>query len=250
MRVIGRCLLLPVLAGMLLPDLAAAMPPELQAKVEALAKQSDSLYKQRHKWEGVQQALLAQKQQIEDTQKAVSAQQDTLNQKTAAHNQATAAQQQRLKQGGCGGKDNGSGGDLAATQCNKDAKALNADSAGLNAESSDLESQQAALEAKFAKASQDASDWNAHESVATEHLNQVYRDMNTWLDAAYGVITDGDFRDEVTAQKADDQCENKGLPSGTLPIATVKRLADGYRKCLKTVLENQKKAAAAPATGP
>jgi chromosome segregation ATPase len=235
-----------LLAGLMLPALAAAMPPELQAKVEALAKDSDAIAKQRHKWEGVQQALLAQKQQIEDAQKELDQQQEDLSHKSAAHNQAAAAQQQRLQKGGCEGKDNGSGGDLGATECNKDAKKLNASTADLNAETTSLQSEQTALEAKYAKANQDASDWNAHESMATDHLNQVYRQMNIWLDKAYDVITDPDFRDEVTAQKADDVCENKGLPSGTLPIATVKRLTDSYRKCLKYVLEAQQKAAAAP----
>jgi len=235
-----------LLAGLMLPALAAAMPPELQAKVEALAKQSDSIAKQRHKWEGVQDALLAQKQQIEANQKEILQAQDSLDQRTASHNQAAAAQQQRLQKGGCEGKDNGSGGDLGATECNKDVKKLNAGTADINAESTSLQSEQAALEAKFAQNQQTASDWNAHESVAVDHLNGVYRDMNVWLDKAYDVITDPDFRDEVTAQKADDVCENKGLPSGTLPIATVKRLTDSYRKCLKYVLEAQQKAAAAP----
>src|SRR5690348_16751703 len=91
-----------LLLGLMLPALAqAAMPPELQARVESLARQADSLYKQRRKWEGVQQALLAQKQQIEDAQKAIDQQQDSLNQKSAAHNQAATAQQQRLQNGGC-----------------------------------------------------------------------------------------------------------------------------------------------------
>jgi hypothetical protein len=225
--------------GLLLPGLAAAMPPELQAKVEALAKQSDSLYKQRRKWEGVQQALLAQKQQIETAQKEIDQQQDDLDHKSAAHNQAAAAQQQRLKGGGCDKDKSGSGGELNNDQCNKDAKKLNADSADLNTQSTDLQAQQSALEAKYAKANQDASDWNAHESQATDHLNQVYRGMNEWLDTAYGVITDGDFRDEVAAQKADDWCENKGLPSGTMPIDTMKRLTDSYRGCLKHVLDAQ-----------
>ena len=237
-----------LLAGLLLPAFAAAMPPELQAKVETLAKQSDSIAKQRHKWEGVQDALLAQKSKIEAAQKELDQQQEDLSTKSAAHNQAAAAQQQRLANGGCGGKDNSSGGDLGTSNCNKDAKKLNAGSADLNAESTSLQSEQAALEAKFTKANQDASDWNANESVAVEHLNGVYHDMNAWLDKTYDVITDPDFRDEVTAQKADDYCENKGLPAGTLPIATVKRLSDGYRKCLKYVLEAQQKAAAtAPA---
>lgn len=229
-----------LLTGLMLPGLAtAAMPPELQAKVEALAKDSDAIAKQRHKWEGVQQALMAQKPQIEAAQKELDQQQEDLSHKSAAHNQAAAAQQQRLANGGCGGKDNSSGGDLGASNCNKDAKKLNASSADLNAESTDLQSEQTALEAKYTKANQDASDWNAHESVATEHLNKVYRDMNDWLDKTYDVITDSDFRDEVTARNADAACENKGLPAGTLPIATVKRLTDSYRKCLKTVLEAQ-----------
>jgi hypothetical protein len=237
--------------GLVLPGLAvAAMPPELQTKVETLAKESDSLYKQRHKWEGVQQALLAQKQKIEAAQKEIDQQQEDLSHKSAAHNQATAAQQQRLQNGGCGGKDSGSGGDLGATECNKDAKKLNASTADLNTETTNLQSEQTALEAKYAKANQDASDWNAHESVATEHLNQVYRDMNAWLDKTYDVITDSDFRDEVTARNADAYCENKGLPSGTLPIATVTRLSEGYRKCLKYVVSAQQKAAAPGATAP
>ena len=234
------CLLL----GMLLPGFAAAaMPPELQAKVEALSKQSDSLYRQRRRWEGVQQALLAQKQQIEAAQKEIDQQQEDLDHKSAAHNQAAAAQQQRLKGGGCGDK---SGGELSNDQCNKDAKQLNAGTKDLNAESADLQSEQAALETRYAKANQDASDWNAHESQATDHLNQVYRGMNEWLDRAYAVIADADFRDEISARNADAQCENKGLPSGTLPIATLERLWDGYRKCLKYVLAAQHEAAAAP----
>lgn len=233
------CLLL----GLLLPGFAAAaMPPELQAKIEALTRQGDALYKQRRRWEGVQQALLAQKQQIEAAQKELDQQQEDLSTKSAAHNQAAAAQQQRLKGGGCSDKG---GGELSDDQCNKDAKQLNAGSKDLNAESTDLQSEQTALEAKYAKANQDASDWNAHESQATDHLNQVYHAMNEWLDDAYAVIANGDFRDEVTARNADAQCENKGLPSGMLPIATVKRLSDGYRKCFSTVLSAQKAAAAA-----
>ncbi|HEY3644779.1 MAG TPA: hypothetical protein VGM16_05510 [Gammaproteobacteria bacterium] len=237
------CLLL----SLTLPGLAAAaMPPELQARVAALAKQSDSLYKQRRKWEGVQQALLAQKQQIEADQAELGKRQEDLDRMSATHNQAAAAQQQRLKGGGCD-KDKG-GGELGDDQCNKDAKQLNAGTKQLNAESASLETEQAALETKYAKANQDASDWNAHESQATEHLNQVYRGLNDWLDKAYGVITDSDFRDEVTAQGADAQCENKGLPAGTLPIATVKRLADGYRKCLSYVLSAQQQGSK-PASG-
>jgi hypothetical protein len=237
------------LMGILLPGLAAAaMPQPLQSKVEALAQRADSISKQRHKWEGVQQALMAQKPQIEAAQKELDQQQDDLNSKSAVHNQAAAAQQQRLKDSGCGGKDNGSGGDLGTANCNKDAKKLNANSADLNTETTGLQSEQTVLEAKFTRANQDASDWNAHESVATQHLNGVYHDMNDWLDSAYEVITDGDFRDEVTARGTDADCENKGLPAGTLPIATVKRLTDSYRKCFRSVLDAQHKSATAAPT--
>ena len=151
------------LLALALPTLAtASMPPELQAKVESLAKESDGLVKQRHKWEGVQQALLAQKQQIEAAQKELGALQDNLNQKSAVHNQAATAQQQRLQKGGCGGKDNDSGvagGDLATDQCDKDAKKLNAGSADLNTESAQLQTDQDKLDAQYAKANRDASDW-------------------------------------------------------------------------------------------
>lgn len=231
----------------LLPGLAAAaLPPELQQKMESLSRESDAIAKQRTRWEGVQKALLAQKAQIEAAQNAIAQQQDALNARGAQHNQQAAAQQQTLQKSGCGkdkDDDSGvSGGDLGTAQCNKDAKQLNANSAGLNTEAADIQAQQAALEAKYAKASQDASDWNAHESQATEHLNQVYQSINDWLDRAYPIITDESFRDEVTARGADAYCENHGLPAN-MSISVAKHLNDGYRKCLKYVLDAQRKSA-------
>lgn len=227
------------IAAALVPGLAtAALPPDLQQKMESLSKESDAIAKQRLRWEGVQKALLAQKAQIEATQNEIAEAQDALNARGAQHNQQAAAQQQTLKKSGCGkDKDDSgvSGGDLATAQCNKDAKQLNASTTDLNTEAQDIQSQQAALEAKYAKASQDASDWNAHESQATEHLNEVYQSMNDWLDKVYPIITDENFRDEVTARGADAYCENRGLP-GNMSISTAKKLNDGYRKCLKSVL--------------
>jgi len=244
-----RAVSLSLSLALLLPVLTrAAMPPELQQKTEALAKESDAIAKQRARWEGVQAALLKQKDEIEANQKAVMAQQDALNQRSAAHNQEAAAQVQRIKSGkqGCGEDDTSQGGsgDDRTNGCNTNAKVLNQKTGDLNADAAAVKAQQDALEAKYAKANQDASDWQAHESQATDHLNQVYHSMNDWLDKAYPVITDSDFRDEVTARNADAYCENRGLPAGTLSIPTLKRLNDGYRKCLKYVLDAQRKAAA------
>jgi chromosome segregation ATPase len=227
----------------------AAMPDTLQQKAEALAKESDGLLLQRHKWEGVQKALLAQKKQIEDTQKAVMGQEDALNQRSVSHNQQIAAQQAALNsnKSGCNnGGDNSSG---HTNDCDNDIKSLNSKTGDLNADTTTLQSDQAKLDAQYAKANQDASDWNAHESVATEHLNAVYRATNDWLDRAYAVIIDGDFRDAVTAAGADAACENRGLPAEKLRIPTLVRLSDAYRKCLKTVL-SATQAAPAPATHP
>jgi hypothetical protein len=253
MRAMSPRLLMPLLAGALLaPALAtAAIPPELQQKFETLTKESDAIAKQRTRWEGVQAALLKQKQEIEANQKAVMAQQDALNQRSAAHNQEAAAQAQRIKSGkqGCSNDDSSQGGsgDDRTNGCNTNAKTVNQKTGDLNAETEAMKAQQDDLESKYAKANQDASDWQAHESQATDHLNQVYHSMNDWLDRAYPVITDSDFRDEVTARNADVYCENRGLPAGTLSIPTLKRLNDGYRKCLKYVLDAQHKAAAAGA---
>lgn len=227
---------------------AAALPPDLQQKVESLAKDSDAIAKERVRWEGVQKALLEQKAQIEATQNEIAQQQDALNARGTAHNQAAASQQQHLQKGGCGkDKDDSgvSGGDLGAAQCNKDAKQLNANTADLNTEAQDIQSQQTALQAKYAKANQDASDWNAHESQATEQLNRVYQSMNDWLDRAYPVIADSDFRDEVSARGVDAGCENHGLPE-SMSISTAKHLAEGYRKCFKSVLAAQHAATKAP----
>jgi len=237
-------LLSPVLAG-------ADLPPELQQKMEALTKESDAIAKQRIRWESVQAALLKQKAEIEATQKAVMQQQDALDQRGAQHNQQAAVQQQHIQKGGCSTKDDGSGvsgGDLSVAQCDKDAKKLNATTADLNADAQSIQAEQMALEAKYAKANQDASDWQAHESQATDHLNAVYHSMNDWLDKVYPIIADSDFRDEVTARNADGYCKNRGLPSGTLSIPTLKRLNDGYRKCLKYMLEAQRKVAPVGAT--
>ena len=230
------------LAAILLPGIAAAaLPPDLQQRVETLARESDAIAKQRVRWEGVQKALLAQKQAIEAAQNEIAQQQDALNARGTAHNQQAAAQQQHLQKGGCGkDKDDSgvSGGDLGTAQCNKDAKQLNANTADINTEAQDIQSQQATLEARYAKANQDASDWNAHESQATEQLNLVYRSMNDWLDRAYPVIADTDFRDEVSARGADASCANNGLPE-SMSIGTAKHLAEGYRKCFKSVLAAQ-----------
>jgi chromosome segregation ATPase len=213
----------------------AVMPDTLQQKVVTLARESDSLLQTRHKWEGVQKALLAQKRQIEDTQKAVMQQQDTLNQRSAAHNQVAANQQQTLKSIKSNCADSADSTSHNA-DCNKDAKSLNQKTGDLNADTATLQSEQDKLDAQYAKANQDASDWTAHESMATDHLNEVYRATNDWLDRAYAVITDEDFRDAVTAAGADAACENRGLPGVKLSIPTLVRLSDAYRKCLKTVL--------------
>jgi hypothetical protein len=225
----------------------AAMPDTLQQKAAALAKESDGLLLQRHKWEGVQKALLAQKKQIEDTQSAVMQQQNTLSQRAAAHNEAVTTQQQTLQ---ADKSDCSDSSDSAShnTDCNQDAKSLNQKSGDLNADTTTLQSEQAKLDARYAKANQDASDWNAHESVATEHLNTVYRATNDWLDRAYAVIIDGDFRDAVTAAGADAVCENRGLPAEKLRIPTLVRLSDAYRKCLKVVLSADNRTPAPTAT--
>ena len=242
--IIGAVLLLPGIA-------AAAMTPEMQQKLESLTRESDAIARQRLRWEGVQKALLAQKAAIEAAQQQILQEQDSLNQRGAQHNQQAASHQQQLKKGGCGkDQDDGSGvsgGDLTQAQCDKDAKKMNADSAGLNAEAKDIQSQQDALSAKYAKANQDASDWNAHESQVTEQLNKVYGSMNDWLDKAYPLVTDDSFRDEVAARGAEAACENHGLPAN-MSIAEMKRLNEAYRKCLKTVLHAER-AAPRRATG-
>jgi chromosome segregation ATPase len=233
--------------GLLLPKLAAAaMPDALQQKVQALVSESDGIAKQRHKWETVQQALMAQKKQIEAKQKAVEDAQDALNQRSVSHNQQVTAQQQALdaKKSDCQNGDSSTG---HVNDCDKDIKDLNQKTGNLNADVGSVESDQAKLDAQYAQANQDASDWNAHESVATQHLNEVYQAGNDWLDRAYAVITDSDFRDAVTATGSDAYCENRGLPTSKLSIPTLNRLTDAYRKCLKTVLSAEEKAPA-PAT--
>lgn len=227
--------------GLLLPSLvAAAMPDVLQQKVEALVKESDGIAKQRHKWETVQQALMAQKQQIEANQKTVMEAQDALNQRTVSHNQQVATQQKALnaKKSDCQNGDSSTG---HVDDCDKDIKDLNQKTGTLNADVGSVETDQAKLDAQFAQANQDASDWNAHESLATQHLNEVYAAGNDWLDRAYAVIVDDDFRDAVTATGSDAACENRGLPTGKLSIPTLNRLSDAYRKCLKTVLSAEGK---------
>jgi hypothetical protein len=234
---------------LMLPGFAmAAMPDTLQAKVETLAKESDGLAKQRHKWESVQEALLAQKQQIESTQKENTHAQDALNQRAASHDQQVASQQQVLK---AKQTDCGSGGNTTshANDCDNAAKDLNQKTGDLNTDTATLQTEQAKLDAKYAADNQTASDWNAHESVATDRLNEVYRATNEWLDQAYPVIVDLDFRDAVTATGTDSVCENHGLPAGKLSIPTVIRLSDAYRKCLKSVLSAQQKPVA-PITAP
>ena len=240
-----------ICVSLLLPAVAAAaITPEMQQKIESLSRESDAIAKQRLRWEGVQASMLKQKAEIEASQREITQQQDALNARGAQHNQQVSAQQQRLQKGGCGKQDDGSGvggGDLSTAQCDKDAKKLNSNSADLNAQVGDIQSQQDALSAKYAKANQDASDWNAHESQVTEQLNKVYRSMNNWLDQAYPVIADDSFRDEVTARGADAVCANRGLPAD-MSISTAKRLSDGYRKCLKTILQAERDATvAAPA---
>ena len=240
-----------IAAALSLPGLAAAaIPPELQQKIESLSRESDTIAKQRLRWEGVQASLLKQKAAIEAAQNDIAQQQDALNARGAQHNQQVSAQQQRIDKGGCGKKDNESGvsgGDLATAQCDKDAKKLNANTADLNAQVADIQAEQDALSAKYAKANQDASDWNAHESEVTEQLNKVYSSMNDWLDRAYPIIVDDGFRDEVAARGEDAACANHGLPPD-MSIATAKRLNDGYRKCLKSMLQAERAAAkAAPA---
>ena len=237
-------LVIVCLTSLLLPGLAAAaMPDTLQQKVQALVKESDSIAKQRHKWETVQQALLAQKQQIEANQKAVEQAQDALNQRTVSHNQQVTDQQKALnaKKSDCQ-----PGGDSAqhVNDCDSDITNLNQKTGALNADVGTVQSDQAKLDAQYAQANQDASDWNAHESLATQHLNEVYQSGNDWLDRAYAIITDSDFRDAVTATGSDAYCENHGLPTGKLSIPTLNRLSDAYRKCLKTVLSADGKAPA------
>jgi len=232
------------LIGLMLPGLAAAaMPDTLQQKVQALVKESDGIAKQRHKWETVQQALMAQKQQIEANQKAVENAQDALNQRAVSHNQQVADQQKALKanQSDCEHGDRSAG---HVDDCDNDIKGLNQKTGSLNSDIGSVQTDQAKLDAQYAQANQDASDWNAHESLATQHLNEVYQAGNDWLDRAYGVITDSDFRDAVTATGSDAVCENHGLPTGKLSIPTLNRLSEAYRKCLKTVLSGEAKAPA------
>ncbi len=238
-----RFLVVSALVLMLPTQTMAAMPDALQAKVESLAKESDGLAKQRHKWESVQQALMAQKQQIEATQKENTHAQDALNQRADSHDQQVAAQQNVLKakQTDCG---NGSNTTSHANDCDNAAKSLNQKTGDLNTDTATLQTEQAKLNAKYATDNQTASDWNAHESVATDRLNEVYRATNEWLDQAYPVIVDLDFRDAVTATGTDSVCENHGLPAGKLSIPTVVRLSDAYRKCLKSVLSAEQKAVA------
>ena len=239
MRFVITCLM-----GLLLPAIAAAaMPDDLQQKVQALVKESDGIARQRHKWETVQQALMAQKKQIEANQKAVKDAQDALNQRTVSHNQQVADQQKALKanQSDC---EHGDRGAAHVDDCDNDIKDLNQKTGALDADVGSVQTDQARLDAQYAQANQDASDWNAHESLATQHLNEVYEAGNDWLDRAYAVITDSDFRDAVTATGADAFCENHGLPTGKLSIPTLSRLSEGYRKCLKTVLSAEAKAPA------
>jgi chromosome segregation ATPase len=244
-------LVIVCLMGLLLPSVAAAaMPDVLQQKVQALARESDGIAKQRHKWETVQQALLAQKKQIEATQEAVMNAQDTLNQRSVSHNQQVAAQQEALKKNESGCRNGGEQGSGHVDDCDKDIKDLNQKTGALDSDVGSVESEQAKLDAQYAQANQDASDWNAHESLATQHLNEVYRAGNDWLDRAYEVITDQDFRDEVTATGSDASCENRGLPAGKLSIPTLVRLSEAYRKCLKTVLSAELRAPAPPPRQP
>jgi len=239
MRVAIFCLLSLTLPGLA----AAAMPDPLQQKVQGLVSESDSIAKQRHKWETVQQALMAQKRQIEAKQQAVEEAQDALNQRAVSHNQQVTAQQQALN----ANKSDCQSGDSSAghvDDCDKDIKDLNQKTGSLNADVGSVVTDQAKLDAQFAQANQDASDWNAHEGLATQHLNEVYRAGNDWLDRAYAVIVDDDFRDAVTATGSDAVCENHGLPAGKLSIPTLNRLSDAYRKCLKTVLSAEARAPA------
>jgi chromosome segregation ATPase len=237
MRVVIWCFI-----GLSLPGVvAAAMPDILQQKVQALAKESDGIAKQRHKWETVQQALMAQKQQIEANQKSVMDAQDALNQRTVSHNQQVATQQQALQKNQSQCKNGSDSGTSHVDDCDKDIQGLNQKSGALNADVGSVESEQAKLDAQYAEANQSASDWNAHESVATQHLNEVYRAGNDWLDRAYQVITDEDFRDAVAATGSDAYCENRGLPTGKLSIPTLNRLSETYRKCLKYVLSQPDK---------
>ena len=248
-----------VIAALFLPNLAvASLPPAMQEKVESLSRESDALVKERVHWEGVQQALLAQKQQIEDTQDEIARQQDALNARGAAHNEQAASQQKQLQRSSCkpaaDNSDNSSGanvngGDLDAVKCNKSVKKLNAGTAQLNADAAEIQAQQDALEAKYAKANQDASDWNVHESEATDHLNAVYRAINDWLDRAYPVIADEDFRDEVALRGTDAYCGNHGLPDN-MSMGTARRLSDDYRRCLKSVLAAQRKGITVPSAAP
>ncbi|HEX2667822.1 MAG TPA: hypothetical protein VHP13_05565 [Gammaproteobacteria bacterium] len=237
-------LLLPVAAR-------AAMPPELQAKLETLAKESDGLAKQRAKWEGVQKALLEQKKDIDESQYTISQRQADLGQRSVAHNQKAGAQNAALKgsQDDCNNGGNNSSGH--ANECNTKIKDINQQTGDINADAAALKAEQDSLDAQYAKANQTASDWNLHERQAVKQLNAVYKGMNDWLDRAYDMVANPDFRDEITARGVDAVCENRGLPSGTLSIATMNRLSDYYRKCLKSVLAEQKKAAAAaPASQP
>lgn len=238
-------ILLIAAAAAVVPGLAAAaMTPEMQQKIQTLARESDAIARERARWEGVQASLLKQKAEIEAAQKDIAEQQDSLNARKDQHNQQVSAQQRKIQKGGCGKQDDSSGvggGDLATAQCDKDAKQLNANSADLNAQVSDIQAEQDALQARYARANQDASDWNAHESEVTAQLNKVYGSMNDWLDKAYPVIVDESFRDEVSAHGADAVCANHGLPSD-MSISVAKRLNDGYRKCLKSVLQAERDA--------
>ncbi|HEX7964910.1 MAG TPA: hypothetical protein VF651_04245 [Gammaproteobacteria bacterium] len=230
-------LLLPVAAH-------AALPPELQAKLETLAKESDGLAKQRAKWEGVQKALLKQKEEIDAAQNAILQRQAEINQRGVAHNQQAQQQSARLKsaQQDCANGSNSSG---HANDCKNTAQGLNQQTGDLNADAAALKAEQDSLDARYAQANQTASDWNLHEQQAVKQLNAVYRGMNDWLDRAYDMVVNPDFRDEIGARSVDAVCENRGLPSGTLSIPAMNRLSDYYRKCLKSVLAEQKKAAAA-----
>lgn len=246
-----RLVLLLVLASLLPLTARAALPPELQAKFETLVKESDGFAKQRAKWEGVQKALLEQKKDIDESQYTISQRQADLSQRSASHNQRASAQSAALKgsQADCNNGGNNSSGH--ANECNTKIKDINQETGDLNADAAALKAEQDSLDAQYAKANQTASDWNLHERQAVKQLNVVYKGMNDWLDRAYDMVVNPDFRDEITARGADAVCENRGLPSGTLSIPTMNRLSDYYRKCLKTVLAEQKKAAAsAPPSQP
>lgn len=239
---LAHALLLSMLASM--P--AAALPPELLQKAELLNRQAGPLFKQAHKWESVQQAMLKQKQDIEAAQDEINRESTALGEKSSAHNRQVALQQQRLKESktdcASGGNDSG-----RTESCNDKAQSLNAQTADINAENGALNAEQAALDAKYAKANQDASDWNAREQLVVQNMNASYRALNDWLDHAYGVISDSDFRDAVSAAGVDGVCENRGLPD-SMSIATQRKLGLYYRNCLKTVLAARPAAAPVAAT--